>query len=62
MVVKVKVSNDGEEVFAGDLQDFLADNDNDPEIIELCKPLSTGEADHVYFSYFSGDWIVKLDA
>lgn len=61
-MIKVKVFNDGEEVYTGPLGKWLEHNDNDEEIAERCQPLTTGEADQVSFSYFSGDWVVKLDA
>jgi hypothetical protein len=58
-MVKVKVFNDGDEVYTGPLDKWLEHNDNNEEITEMCNPLITGETDEVSFAYFSGEWIVR---
>lgn len=55
--MSVTVYNDGNEVFSGDVAEFLADNGNDEWLTEMCAGLES--ADRVEFAEISGEWVIE---
>lgn len=55
--MKIRVYNNGENVFVGPLEDFLRDNDNDEDLIGICSELES--KDEIEFCMFSGDWRIE---
>ncbi len=53
----IKVYNDGELVHTGTLAEFLADNDGDEWLTEICAGLEN--SDRVDFTEISGEWVIE---